>query len=152
METAKPLEPFACPDAIDPLIELCCDWRRECAGVHAADTRFSTVAADSRALAFRTWRLPRWLDVRLPHIDIGRTAAHALPESDDIELDNVASSGLVRADDVGLVNPGTGMEITATSGRSGQTLPGRWRVAPQHPWIFGLDGDALGGAACQSGS
>jgi RND superfamily putative drug exporter len=44
-----------------------------------------------------TWRLPRWLDARLPHINIEGTAARALPETDDIELDDAAESDLVRA-------------------------------------------------------
>jgi putative drug exporter of the RND superfamily len=44
-----------------------------------------------------TWRLPRWLDARLPHINIEGTAARALPGTDDIELDDGAESELVRA-------------------------------------------------------
>jgi RND superfamily putative drug exporter len=43
-----------------------------------------------------TWRLPRWLDARLPHINIEGTAARALPKT-DIELDDAAESELVRA-------------------------------------------------------
>jgi hypothetical protein len=43
-----------------------------------------------------TWRLPRWLDVRLPHVNIEGAAAHALP-ADDNEVDDAAESELVRA-------------------------------------------------------
>jgi putative drug exporter of the RND superfamily len=44
-----------------------------------------------------TWRLPRWLDARLPDINIEGTAARALPEADNTELDDAAESELVRA-------------------------------------------------------
>jgi putative drug exporter of the RND superfamily len=44
-----------------------------------------------------TWRLPRWLDARLPHINIEGTAAREQPETDDIDLDDAAESELVRA-------------------------------------------------------
>jgi len=44
-----------------------------------------------------TWRLPRWLDARLPHINIEGTAVRALPETDDIELADAAESDLARA-------------------------------------------------------
>jgi putative drug exporter of the RND superfamily len=43
-----------------------------------------------------TWRLPRWLDARLPRINIEGTAARALPNT-DIELDDAAESELARA-------------------------------------------------------
>ena len=52
MDTAKTLDGQVRPDAIDRLIELYCDWREECVGVHAAYERFSSAAADNRALAF----------------------------------------------------------------------------------------------------
>ena len=55
METAKTLDAQVRPDLIDRLIELYCDWREECAEVHAAYERFSSVAADSRALAFAAY-------------------------------------------------------------------------------------------------
>jgi RND superfamily putative drug exporter len=34
-----------------------------------------------------TWRLPRWLDSRLPHINIEGSAARALPDLDSVALD-----------------------------------------------------------------
>jgi putative drug exporter of the RND superfamily len=46
-----------------------------------------------------TWRLPRWLDARLPHINIEGTAARALTETDDIDLDDAAESELARVYD-----------------------------------------------------
>ena len=55
METGKTLDAQVRPDAIDRLIELYCDWREECAGVHAAYARFSSAAADNRALAFAAY-------------------------------------------------------------------------------------------------
>jgi hypothetical protein len=55
METAKTLDPQLRPDAIDRLIELYCDWREECAGVHAAYERFAGAAANNRALAFAAY-------------------------------------------------------------------------------------------------
>jgi hypothetical protein len=55
METAKTLDVQVRPEAIDRLIELYCDWREECAGVHAAYERFSSAAADNRALAFAAY-------------------------------------------------------------------------------------------------
>ncbi len=55
MQTAKSLDAQARPDAIDRLIELYCGWREECAEVHAAYERFSSAAADSRALAFAAY-------------------------------------------------------------------------------------------------
>jgi putative drug exporter of the RND superfamily len=33
-------------------------------------------------LGTRTWRLPRWLDVRMPHIDIEGSAARAAYDAD----------------------------------------------------------------------
>jgi putative drug exporter of the RND superfamily len=33
-------------------------------------------------LGSRTWRLPRWLDARLPHINIEGSAARALPQQE----------------------------------------------------------------------
>ena len=32
-----------------------------------------------------TWKLPRWIDARLPHINIEGSSARALPERDDVE-------------------------------------------------------------------
>lgn len=55
METAKTLDAQLRPDAIDRLIELYCEWREECAEVHAAYERFSSAAADNRALAFAAY-------------------------------------------------------------------------------------------------
>jgi hypothetical protein len=55
METAKTLDPQVRPEAIDRLIELYCDWREECAVVQAAYERFSSAAADNRALAFAAY-------------------------------------------------------------------------------------------------
>jgi hypothetical protein len=55
METAKTLDAQARPEAIDRLLELYCDWREGCAGVHAAYERFSSAAADDRALAFAAY-------------------------------------------------------------------------------------------------
>jgi hypothetical protein len=55
METAKTLDPLVRPEAIDRLIELYCDWREECAVVHAAYERFSSAAADNRTLAFAAY-------------------------------------------------------------------------------------------------
>jgi hypothetical protein len=52
MDTAKTLDGQVRPDAIDRLIELYCDWREECLGVHAAYERFSSADADNRTLAF----------------------------------------------------------------------------------------------------
>ena len=51
----KTLDAQVRPDAIDRLIELYCDWREECAEVHVAYERFSSAAADSRALAFAAY-------------------------------------------------------------------------------------------------
>ena len=51
----KTLDAQARPDAIDRLIELYCDWREECAGVHAAYERLSSAAADNRVLAFAAY-------------------------------------------------------------------------------------------------
>jgi RND superfamily putative drug exporter len=34
-----------------------------------------------------TWRLPGWLDARLPHINIEGTAARALPDIEGIDLE-----------------------------------------------------------------
>jgi hypothetical protein len=44
-----------------------------------------------------TWRLPRWLDAALPHINIEGAAAHGPAEANDSELDDAAESELVRA-------------------------------------------------------
>jgi hypothetical protein len=55
MKTAKTLDAQVRPEAIDRLIELYCDWREECAGVHAAYERFSGAAADNRVLAFAAY-------------------------------------------------------------------------------------------------
>jgi hypothetical protein len=55
METAKILDAQVRPEAIDRLIELYCDWREECAVVHATYKRFSSAAADNRALAFAAY-------------------------------------------------------------------------------------------------
>jgi hypothetical protein len=55
METAKTLDAQVRPDVIDRLIELYCDWREECAEAHAAYERFSSAAADNRALAFAAY-------------------------------------------------------------------------------------------------
>lgn len=51
----KTLDAQARPDAIDRLIELYCDWREECAGVHAAYERFSSADADNRVLTFAAY-------------------------------------------------------------------------------------------------
>jgi len=37
-----------------------------------------------------TWRLPRWLDARLPHINIEGSAARALPQPDAFHRDGGA--------------------------------------------------------------
>jgi hypothetical protein len=55
METAKTLDGQVHPEAIDRLIELYCDWRMECAAVHVAYERFSSAAADHRALTFAAY-------------------------------------------------------------------------------------------------
>jgi hypothetical protein len=55
MDTAKTLDGEVPADAIDRLIELYCDWREGCVGVHAAYERFSSAAADNRALAFAAY-------------------------------------------------------------------------------------------------
>lgn len=55
METAKPQDAQVRSDAIDRLLELYCDWREECAGVHAAYERFSSATAGDRALAFAAY-------------------------------------------------------------------------------------------------
>src|ERR1700683_4945364 len=55
MDTAKTLDGQVSPDAIDRLIELYFDWREGCVGVHAAYERFSSAAADNRALAFAAY-------------------------------------------------------------------------------------------------
>jgi hypothetical protein len=55
MEIAKTLDAQVRPDLIDRLIELYCEWREECAGVHAAYEHFSGAAADSRAMAFAAY-------------------------------------------------------------------------------------------------
>jgi putative drug exporter of the RND superfamily len=44
-----------------------------------------------------TWRLPRWLDARLPHINIEGTTARALVEPDD---DGVPGSGEAEPEEV----------------------------------------------------
>lgn len=44
-----------------------------------------------------TWRLPRWLDARLPRINIEGAGARALAEADEIELDDADESELARA-------------------------------------------------------
>jgi hypothetical protein len=55
MEAAETLDPEVRPEVIDRLIELYCCWREECAGVHAAYERFSSAAADDRALTFAAY-------------------------------------------------------------------------------------------------
>ncbi len=55
METAKTLNAQVRPEVIDRLIELYCDWREECAAVHAAYERFSSAATDVRALTFAAY-------------------------------------------------------------------------------------------------
>ena len=37
-----------------------------------------------------TWRLPRWLDARLPHINIEGSAARALPKPAELDLEATA--------------------------------------------------------------
>jgi RND superfamily putative drug exporter len=46
-----------------------------------------------------TWRLPRWLDAALPHINIEGTAARELAETDGIDPDDAAESELARVYD-----------------------------------------------------
>jgi hypothetical protein len=43
------------PDLVDRLIVLYCDWREECAHVHAAYERFSRATAADRELAFAAY-------------------------------------------------------------------------------------------------
>jgi hypothetical protein len=43
------------PEVIDRLIELYCDWREECAAVHASYERFSSAAPADRALMFAAY-------------------------------------------------------------------------------------------------
>jgi len=38
-------------------------------------------------LGATTWRLPRWLDARLPHINIEGSSARALPANEPPDLD-----------------------------------------------------------------
>ena len=51
----KTLDAQVRPEVIDRLIELYCDWREECAVVHASYARFSSAAADDRALTFAAY-------------------------------------------------------------------------------------------------
>ena len=44
-----------CPDLVDTLIELYCDWRTECAQVQAAYERFSDAEPDDRTLTFAAY-------------------------------------------------------------------------------------------------
>jgi hypothetical protein len=37
-----------------------------------------------------TWKLPRWIDARLPHINIEGTAARDLLERDGVDLDEAS--------------------------------------------------------------
>jgi putative drug exporter of the RND superfamily len=43
-------------------------------------------------LGTRTWSLPRWLDARLPHINIEGSAARTLPQPGASPLDGAAES------------------------------------------------------------
>jgi hypothetical protein len=43
------------PDLIDRMIELYCEWRTECAEVHAAYTRFCNAAGSDRAGGFAAY-------------------------------------------------------------------------------------------------
>jgi RND superfamily putative drug exporter len=44
-----------------------------------------------------TWRLPRWLDARLPRINIEGSAAHALPDPSTSSRDEAAELESTRA-------------------------------------------------------
>lgn len=55
MATAESQDGQVRAEVIDRLIELYCDWREECAQVHATYERFSSAAADSRSLAFAAY-------------------------------------------------------------------------------------------------
>ncbi len=44
-----------CPDLVDRLLELYCDWRTECTEVPAAYERFSSAPACDRELAFAAY-------------------------------------------------------------------------------------------------
>jgi hypothetical protein len=43
------------PEMIDALMDLYCEWREECTGVHAAYSRFCDVASAERALAYAAY-------------------------------------------------------------------------------------------------
>jgi hypothetical protein len=42
-------------DLIDALMDLYCEWREECAGVHVAYARFCDVASAERTLAYAAY-------------------------------------------------------------------------------------------------
>jgi hypothetical protein len=44
-----------CPELVDRLIDLYCDWRTECAEVLAAYRRFTAAPAGDRALAYAVY-------------------------------------------------------------------------------------------------
>jgi putative drug exporter of the RND superfamily len=43
-----------------------------------------------------TWKLPRWIDTRLPHINIEGSAARDVPEPPEIELGGEAEAESTR--------------------------------------------------------
>jgi hypothetical protein len=49
---ATAVSAYVHPELVDQLIELYCDWRTECAELHAAYERFSAAPARDRAAAF----------------------------------------------------------------------------------------------------
>jgi hypothetical protein len=51
----KGLDPELRPDLIDALMDLYCEWREECTGVHLAYARFCGVASAERTLAYAAY-------------------------------------------------------------------------------------------------
>ena len=48
----KPPEAELAPELIDVLMDLYCEWREECTGVHEAYARFCDVVSAERTLAY----------------------------------------------------------------------------------------------------
>ena len=51
----KALDAELRPDLIDVLMDLYCEWREECTGVHLAYARFCDVASAERTLAYAAY-------------------------------------------------------------------------------------------------
>jgi hypothetical protein len=53
--TMKALDARLSPELIDALMDLYCEWREECTGVHEAYARFCDVVSAERTLAYAAY-------------------------------------------------------------------------------------------------